>query len=209
MRSHLALRELAISLAEQGQHVVRFDFRGTGDSDLDLNEIQMADWVDDIVAVADETASLTAATHVSLVGIRASAPLVCQAAIRLPKCKLLVLWDPILDGADYVDQLRASQRLLLHKNRKMTGRDRADVATEFAGHKLNPGMVAELSSMSLASCRNASHLSLKIVSTLSDFALPDCHAEVASVRYDCSWGGDSEAIMMPQPVLERLSQCLR
>ena len=48
MRTQLALRELAISLAERGQHVLRLDYRGTGDSFGDLGEVAISDWVEDI-----------------------------------------------------------------------------------------------------------------------------------------------------------------
>ena len=41
MRTQLALRELAISLAERGQHVLRLDYRGTGDSFGDLDEVTL------------------------------------------------------------------------------------------------------------------------------------------------------------------------
>ena len=54
MRTHLALRELAISLAERGQHVLRLDYRGTGDSFGDLGEVAISDWVEDIALAVRE-----------------------------------------------------------------------------------------------------------------------------------------------------------
>src|SRR5207249_5393979 len=51
MRTQLALRELAISLAEKGQHVVRFDYQGTGDSFGELDRVAMSDSLEDIALV--------------------------------------------------------------------------------------------------------------------------------------------------------------
>ena len=45
MLTHLVLRELAMALAERGQHVLRFDYRGTGDSFGELGKVTVADWL--------------------------------------------------------------------------------------------------------------------------------------------------------------------
>src|SRR4051812_15685981 len=59
MRSQLALRELAVALAGSGQHVLRFDYRGTGDSFGELAEVTLADWLDDIRLALREGLELT------------------------------------------------------------------------------------------------------------------------------------------------------
>src|SRR4029077_11133842 len=53
-RTQLALRTLAISLAASGQHVLRLDYRGTGDSFGDLGEVAISDWVEDIAFAVQE-----------------------------------------------------------------------------------------------------------------------------------------------------------
>jgi alpha/beta superfamily hydrolase len=54
MRTQLALRELAISLAERGQHVLRFDYRGTGDSIGEIGEVTVSNWLEDIALAVRE-----------------------------------------------------------------------------------------------------------------------------------------------------------
>ena len=47
-RTYIALRRLALSIAEAGQHVLRFDYRGTGDSFGELEQATLSDWIEDI-----------------------------------------------------------------------------------------------------------------------------------------------------------------
>ena len=47
MRAHRSLRHLASELTRSGYDVLRFDYRGTGDSIGELSELSVEDWVDD------------------------------------------------------------------------------------------------------------------------------------------------------------------
>jgi predicted alpha/beta hydrolase len=109
MLTHRALRELAISLAERGQHVLRFDYRGTGDSFADLGEVTISDWVEDIALVVREGRDLSGSSVVRLLGVRASALLACRSVGACSIVERLVLWDPVPDGAAYLQILRRIQ----------------------------------------------------------------------------------------------------
>ena len=106
MRTQLALREVAVTLAEKGQHVLRFDYRGTGDSFGDLGEVAITDWVADITLAVHEGRDLSGSRVVQLLGVRAGALLACKSVGALSVVQRLVLWDPVADGADYLQTLR-------------------------------------------------------------------------------------------------------
>ena len=109
MRTQLALRELAISLAERGQHVLRFDYRGTGDSSCELDEVAISDWLEDIALAVREGRDLSGSSVVRLLGVRAGALLACRSAGASGDVQRLVLWDPVPDGAEYLQALRRIQ----------------------------------------------------------------------------------------------------
>ncbi|MGH7130027.1 MAG: alpha/beta fold hydrolase [Planctomycetaceae bacterium] len=117
MRTQLAMRELGISLAEAGQHVLRFDYRGTGDSAGTLAGIRLSDWCEDIRAVMREGMEISGAPRVNLVGVRAGALFLCCALQGQPPVDKVVLWDPVLSGTAYVGQLRRIQAKMLDRNR--------------------------------------------------------------------------------------------
>jgi alpha-beta hydrolase superfamily lysophospholipase len=114
-RTHLALRELAMALAERGQHVLRFDYRGTGDSFGDLGEVTVSDWLEDIALGVREGREISGSSVVRLLGVRAGALLACAAARALSDVQRLVLWDPISDGAGYLQVLRGVQGYCLRE----------------------------------------------------------------------------------------------
>src|SRR4051794_36996964 len=91
MRTHQALRELSIGLAARGQHVIRFDYRGTGDSACDLSDVRVDDWVADVRDVIQEGKEVSGASVVNLVGVRVGGLLamLCAASTEI---RHAVIW---------------------------------------------------------------------------------------------------------------------
>src|SRR5690606_39802076 len=54
MRSHFALRQIALKLSATGHNVLRFDFSGTGNSRGSPADFRPADWIDDIGLAGQE-----------------------------------------------------------------------------------------------------------------------------------------------------------
>jgi pimeloyl-ACP methyl ester carboxylesterase len=111
-RSHWAFRKLAELLAKQGFDVLRFDYRGTGDSNGELEHTTPAMWVDDIKRAVKELKELTGLRKVSAVGFRFGGLLLARAASEGLGLDTLVLWEPVVSAANWVAQLRLIERQL-------------------------------------------------------------------------------------------------
>lgn len=106
MRAHRAMRQLAMLLTKKGYHVLRFDYRGTGDSALDMEEIEAQMWLDDVGVAIEELREMSGVSQISVVGLRLGALVAAAASTMRSDISRLVLWDPILSGADYVRELQ-------------------------------------------------------------------------------------------------------
>jgi pimeloyl-ACP methyl ester carboxylesterase len=151
MRVHRTYVELARSLAAAGQHVLRFDYFGTGDSEGDTAEGTLARWRDDIRAALREVRSLTPAVAVHLVGSRVGANLALQAAAGADVASL-VLWEPVVSGEDYVAILQRAHRDLLDNNAELAGYDQRELPgcrAEFVGFPFNSELYDELAGIDL------------------------------------------------------------
>lgn len=106
LRAHQSMRFLAGLISEAGHHVLRFDWFGTGDSAGTSFEGGNPDaWVDDLSEAIDELKDMANLRSVSLVGIRLGAAPVARVAPGRKDVKKVVLWDPILDGREYLSSL--------------------------------------------------------------------------------------------------------
>lgn len=208
MRTHLALRELAIGLTERGHHVLRFDFFGTGDSMGELEDVTLAHWLADIALAVRQGRELSGCNVVRLLAVRASALLAGKSFAACGEVERWVFWDPVADGAGYLESLRQIQAVLAARDTALSQLDLAQSVHEYAGYRLSPSLVAELRSLNASAYTDLPKSHLRIVTTNAGTGalVPGVAPEVAP--FACQWESDSEDLMMPKPVLERLITCL-
>jgi pimeloyl-ACP methyl ester carboxylesterase len=208
MRTHLALRELAISLADRGQHVLRFDYRGTGDSSGEIGEMAVSDWLEDIALAVREGREISGCSAVRLVGVRAGALLACRSMDSCGDVERLVLWDPVPDGAAYLRALRRRQAALCERNLYLGYLERRKAMDEYAGYTLSGSMVENLRLVDASAYSSVPKGTLHVVSTSSagDFPVQGVPQDVAP--FACNWDTLADNVIVPRPVLERLVACL-
>lgn len=104
--SHLVYVNFARELTRRGHPVLRFDYMGNGDSDGNFDDSSVATNLSDIrcaLKVLREKA--VDAPYVGLIGLRFGATLAALAAEDDPEIYRLILWEPILNGAQYMQEL--------------------------------------------------------------------------------------------------------
>ena len=111
IRAHRFYRVLADRLAATGFDVLRFDYFGTGDSGGDDEEFDLLGALADTQFLAEWGVMQLRPAQMSLVGLRLGASIAMLASARLPgRISQLVLFEPVVDGAAYVEQMLEVQR---------------------------------------------------------------------------------------------------
>lgn len=104
-RSHWAFRKLAEQLTKAGFDVLRFDYRGTGDSAGDLADTTPGLWTEDIKRAVRELKDISGVRKVSAVGFRFGALLLAKAAGEGLMLDTIVLWEPVVSVANWFARL--------------------------------------------------------------------------------------------------------
>ena len=117
--SHRVLVSFARDLAEAGFAVLRFDFRGEGDSDRDFQETDLETRIQDVGLAVDTVRGLSpSVTDVTLMGLRLGASVAAAAAADRSDVARLLLWDPVIDGAAYMQavlRLNLMYQMAIHR----------------------------------------------------------------------------------------------
>lgn len=105
MRSHWAMRQLATRLSESGFHVLRFDYRGSGDSSGDSLDMSLETIRDDFELAVQELRDMAGITTVSAVTLRAGFLSVYPSTTA----NKIIAIDGIIDGSRYIKDLEQIQ----------------------------------------------------------------------------------------------------
>ncbi|MET0791818.1 MAG: alpha/beta hydrolase [Polyangiaceae bacterium] len=107
--SHRVIRRIATRLSESGYHALRFDYFGTGDSAGEREDGDLASWYADASLAVDELRDMSGFESVTSIGIRLGAVIGWRLAQRRDDVSSVLMWDPVIDGAQYVRELIDAQ----------------------------------------------------------------------------------------------------
>ncbi len=105
MEAHGVLVTLARFLARNGYPVMRFDYRGYGESDGEGSDYTVPDHIDDIRTATERLRAETGVHKTGLLGIRMGATLAILAATRGMPVYLVAALEPVVRGDEYVREL--------------------------------------------------------------------------------------------------------
>ena len=147
---HRAYLQLAIRLIKNGFHVLRFDYYGFGDSAGESKNGSIAEWISNIETAIEEIRNLGNIKSVSLIGYRLGATLVAMLSMKRSDINNILLWDPIVNGSDYLEELLQFQENWLLgnlPNTKLESRD--DGSFELLGMHISKILNQEIKSIDL------------------------------------------------------------
>ncbi|WP_137918625.1 non-ribosomal peptide synthetase [Hydrogenophaga sp. 2FB] len=108
VRIHRFFCVLADSLARAGVACLRFDYHASGESMGDDREADLDRWVQDVLAADALLRQRAGVQEVDWVAPRLASALAVRASVQAPQIpQQLVLWEPVISGARYVDHLQA------------------------------------------------------------------------------------------------------
>lgn len=102
--AHRPLVDAARHLSERGFAVLRFDYRGCGDSEGAFRDFTLDDWLADTHAAIDFAKRELAPDWTGVAGLRMGAALADHAVRGRGDIDCLILWQPVIDGKRYVAQ---------------------------------------------------------------------------------------------------------
>lgn len=144
-------------LAEAGYCVMLLDLTGCGDAAGEFGDATWAGWLEDAQGGADHLRAVSGAESLELWGLRLGGLLAAQLAATRSDVSRLLLWQPILNGEQQIDQfLRLQVAADALAGDSNVGRSdlwaklREGESLEIAGYDLVPDLALPMSAVRLA-----------------------------------------------------------
>jgi pimeloyl-ACP methyl ester carboxylesterase len=147
IRAFRIFRLIAQRAAEAGAPAMRFDYFATGDSSGECGDARLAGFASGVLDAHQELLDMSGAARAIWVGLRLGAAAAALAASERPQGLAgLALWDPVVSGAAYLDELRAGHGAAIAAQ---IGRPPADHRGEALGFEVSSGLQQELEGLNL------------------------------------------------------------
>ncbi len=213
--SHRAYQKLAVRIAQAGFPVLRFDFYGCGDSAGNGDQEHLDPWLADITTAVDEIRHRARVSKVCLVGLRLGGSLAVLAGAQRGDIEGIVLWDPVISGKMYVEQLTLIHHETLQHGNTPPPSDRVKQGpTEILGFPLTECLFADLIKLDLLALRQKPANNLLVIQSAPDddvgrFTEHVNSSSAAQVEYQHLpgpqlWMEDVNKVLVPGPILNSI-----
>jgi uncharacterized protein len=167
IRTHLAIRQLSHLLSGDGSHVLKFDYYAVGDSTGSSEEGSVEQWKNDVWTAYNELRDISGAKRISIIGLRLGAAIAVEVLADGMSLKDIVLWDPVINGKHYLDELRQLQ-IVLNPNNKTIKKNGNE---EILGFPFSEKMVRSIENVDLLTkpIPNAANIHLAVSEDKSQF----------------------------------------
>lgn len=171
--AHRVLVCFARELAARGFAVLRFDFRGEGDSDRTFELSDLDTRVADTHAAIDELKRRgPGLSRVTLAGLRLGATIAAATAAKRDDVDRLLLWDPVTDGAEYMQAVlrtnlmaqMALHRKVVEDRETLIARLQRGESINVEGYELTEPLFRQVSGLKLAELLAARSRPCRLVS---------------------------------------------
>ncbi len=221
--AHRPFVEMARAASQAGIAVLRFDFRGCGDSEGRFEDATLDQWRADLRAALAFARANLGSQRMGLLGLRLGAALAAELAEEEIALACLVLWEPIVEGERYLSlTMRRSalrRRLTVQEGareeRVKAGDDKASVV-DFDGYLVLPAMQKQIAALSLLAEPKAYpgptlilNLSprAKVAAPLGELASLYVQGEALVVRQEPIWS--AVGLVDPTPIIAATMSWLR
>jgi len=154
--SHRVFVRFARELCNNGFYVLRFDFYGYGDSGGNFEDTNLETQVTNAINAIDLVEGQLGIRKVCLLGLRWGGTVAALTAERDARVENLILWAPITNGKEYIEELIKKQLLsnLINRNAAASKSQifeeiRSKGFFNIEGHPLTMASVEEMSGINL------------------------------------------------------------
>ena len=154
--AHRLMVETARELCRRNLAVLRFDYRGQGDSGGNASDFSVSDWISDTNRAASHLSEIAGSDLPFIVlGVRFGA----NIAVNCNTANLAVLWEPPANGREYLDQELRKKLVKETMTAGETSGSRSDFkqtldagsTLDFDGHPITARLYNEICSSTLSS----------------------------------------------------------
>jgi len=146
---HRALRQLAVRLAEVGFPVLRFDYYGCGDSSGNAEAGTISRWLEDISEAIFQVKQRSKLDTVCIAGLRLGGALAAMLGAERGDIESMLLWDPVVDGKSYLEDLQLVQKEQMRSRPKPGRRERAQEHLEILGFPFTHALYSQVQEIKL------------------------------------------------------------
>lgn len=183
--------KLAEYLAEAGIATLRFDFRGSGDSEGNLTDMTFEDLISDGITVLNNLDSIDGidANRVAIFGASLGGAVAILAAEQIRKIKAMALWAPVASGQLWL-------RDFLTHHPEYSRINPSELLSSFRGIKIHPLFREQFGSMAAAQAlRRLPHIPLLAMQGERDLTISIAHQE--ALKEACGSRADVSFVKYP------------